>query len=95
MIPTIYYALGFIVYVFFNIVTFKTYSKKEGITKKFVLYMIFLYYSLLAAYVINVVDFGGSNGLEVMLQTLVFVLAGGLFLNFFYIDIIKEKDQEF
>ena len=95
MIPTLYYGLGFVVYVFFNIISFKTYSKKEGITKKFVLYMIFLYYSLLSAYVINLVDYVGNNSLEVMFQTLVFILAGGLFLNFFYIDIIKEKDQEF
>lgn len=95
MIPTLYYALGFIVYVFFNIFTFKTYSRKEGITKKFVLYIIFLYYSLLSAYVINMVDYSGSNSLEVTLQTLVFVFAGGLFLNFFYIDIIKEKDEKY
>jgi hypothetical protein len=96
MIPTLYYAIGFIVYIIFNIITFKTYSKKKEMTKKFVLYMIFLFYSLLAGYVISFVEKNaGATFLEISVQTVILILAGGLFLNFFYFDVIKDKEEEF
>ncbi len=96
MIPTLYYAIGFIIYIIFNIITFKTYSKKDGITKKFILYIIFLFYSLLAGYVISFVE-NNSGALfsEIMVQTIVLIFAGGLFLNFFYFDVIKDKEEEY
>ncbi|MDA3856336.1 MAG: hypothetical protein PF569_08820 [Candidatus Woesearchaeota archaeon] len=93
MIDGLYFGLGFVVYMIFNILTFKTYSKKEGITHKFALYLIFVYYSILAAYLINTVDSTGENMFEIILQIIIYVLAGFMFIRFYFMDVITENES--
>lgn len=93
MIDGLYFGLGFIIYMIFNILTFKAYSKKDGVTHKFILYLIFVYYSILSAYLINLVDFNGENRFEVVLEIIIYILAGFLFLRFHFMDVILEKES--
>ena len=52
MIDTMPYAIGFLIYVGFCLVTFNVYSQKKELTKIFVLIFIYLYYTALAGYLI-------------------------------------------
>ena len=95
MIGTMHFAIGFIIFIGFNMLTFRTYSKKPGITKKFILLTIFSFYSLLALYVINFVEtYNGSPLIEIIIQSLIFLVAGTIFLYFVYSDIIKSDNLD-
>ncbi len=83
MIDTMHFAIGFIIFIGFNMLTFRTYSKKPGITKKFILLAIFSFYSLLAIYVINFVEtYNESPLLEIIIQSLIFLVAASYFSLF-------------
>ena len=91
MIPTFYYFIGFLVYTGFNIITFNTFSKIEDeMKKKGGLVLIYFYYSLLAAYIMGIVDIEAS-GIEILFQTLVYIIAEGFFLWFNYKNIFLGK----
>lgn len=93
MIETKYYALGFLIYVIYMIYTFNVYSKKEGLTKVLILATIYFYYTLLAAYIIYIVDKSASL-FEQIVQVGIYMIAGGLILYYHYENNIKVKDDE-
>lgn len=95
MIDTIPYAVGFVIYILFNIITFDVYSKGKTYVNHMVLYMIYIYYTLLAGYVINLVEKGtGTEMWITFLQVIIYAIAGGLFMTFHYKAII-QKDKKF
>ena len=97
MINVYAFAVGFIVYIFFNIITFNVYSKKREVTNKHILFFIYVYYTLLAAYMIQLVDYSvvRENVLEVGVQILIFALAGGFYLTYYYNSNIAPQDEKY
>lgn len=94
MIDIMPYGIGFIIYVTFNIITFKVYSKGKTYVNHLVLYMIYLYYTILAGYVINLVE--STQGTEfwiTFLQVLVYAIAGGLFMIIHYKSTLKTDEK--
>jgi hypothetical protein len=93
MIDTTPYAVGFVIYVMFNLITFDVYSKGKEYVNHIVLYMIYVYYTLLAGYVINLVDGArGEEPLFIFLQVLAYAIAGGVFMVYHYkYEISKNK----
>jgi hypothetical protein len=91
------YTLGFVIYLFFCIITFKTYSKKEEMTKKYILFFIYIFYTILAGYVIQLVDYNflKNNIAEVIMEIAILAFGGGLYLFHYYNTIIKPKDQNY
>jgi hypothetical protein len=97
MIDLFPFAIGFVIYLFFNVTTFKVYSKREETTNKAILFLIYIYYTILAGYVIHLVDYNiiEQNYLEIFIQILLFVFAGGLFMIHYYISNIKPVDEKY
>lgn len=93
MIPTLYFAIGFVVYVAFIVATFKSYSLKREMTKGFYLVIFYVFYTFLAWYVINLVD-GESGQFAVLVQTGIYALLGGMFSYQYYNDNIKSIDDK-
>jgi len=93
MIDTLHYGIGFIIYVTFCLITFDAYSKKKEITKFFILIMIYVYYSILAIYVINFVDFNGTK-IEIFFQSMIYLFGCGLYLFQHYNYVIKKNDDD-
>ena len=101
MIETTPYAIGFVIYVFFNLITFNVYSKGKEYVNHIVLYMIYVYYTLLAGYVINLIDTTLVDGLYVkedplfiFLQVVAYAIAGGVFMVYHYkYEIEKNKEK--
>lgn len=92
MIDTLYYGIGFLVYIVFCIVTFDTYNKRKEHSNYLVLFMIYLYYTILASYVINLVDVQEGTMVR-FLEVMVYAIAGGLFMSYHYKQLL-EKDQK-
>lgn len=97
MINFIGFTIGFIVYIFFNITTFKVYSRNKETTKKYILFFIYVYYTILAGYVIQLVDYSIvlQNFFEVAIQIVIFAVAGGLYMVYYYNSIIAPTDKEY
>lgn len=93
MIETKYYAIGFIVYLVYMIFTFNIYSKKREMSNFFILFAIFFYYTLLAGYIINLVD-NSAEFYEKLVQIGIYAIGGALFLYLHYESNIKIKDDE-
>jgi len=93
MITIIYYSIGFLVYLSYSIFTFIVYSKKTGMTKSLALISIYLFYTTLAGYIINLVDRGASF-FEKFIQIGIYALVAGLVLNYYYNDIILKKEKK-
>jgi len=93
MIDTMPYAIGFLIYVGFCLVTFNVYSQKKELTKIFVLIFIYLYYTALAGYLISVVDYNASF-FEKFMQIFFYAMACGLFLWYHYENSIKQTEVE-
>ncbi len=95
MISTIPFVIGFIIYVLYSIFTFDMYSKKEGRTSPFILILIYIYYSILASYIISFVD-SNSSFFEKGIQIVIYIVCGGFFMFSHYIVSIKNiEDDEY
>ena len=92
MITTTYFALGFVFFIIFNMITFDTYAKKKESTNEFILMFIFIYYCLLAIYLINLVDIEGTF-IEILVQCMIFVIVGSIVMYNHYESVIKKKDD--
>ena len=90
MIPLVPYAIGFIIYVIFCLLTFEMYSRNKTMTKQPVLIFFYLYYSILAWYVIGIVD---ESTLEQIVQTVIYMIPGGFIVLYYYNTSIKPKDE--
>ncbi|MFW6233552.1 MAG: hypothetical protein ACOC16_02230 [Nanoarchaeota archaeon] len=97
MIDLFPFTIGFIIYLFFNIITFKVYSKKEETINKVILFLIYVYYTILAAYVIQLVDYSiiYKNYVEIIIQIVLFGIAGGLFMIHYYISHLKPMNEKY
>lgn len=97
MIEVKFYLIGFLIYIFFNFLTFNFYSKKEEITKKYILIFIYIYYGILASYIIYLVDFSPlkDNFFEIVIQSLVYLIACAIFLFSYYKNIILKNDEKY
>jgi hypothetical protein len=75
--------------------TFKVYSRKKETTKKYMLFFIYVYYTILAGYVIQLVDYSivRQNFLEVAIQIIIFASAGGLYMVHYYNSIIAPEEK--
>ena len=93
MIDTIYFAIGFIVYIGFGIITFDVYAKKKELTKIFMLIFIYLFYTVLALYLINLVD-RYADFIERLIQMAIYAVAGAIFLYSHYKTVIEKSDIE-
>ncbi|MCA9497051.1 MAG: hypothetical protein KC589_08965 [Nanoarchaeota archaeon] len=94
MITPLYFGIGFLIYVTFTVTTFKVYSQKQEVTKILVLWMIYFYYSILAAYVINLVTIG-EPFFEKIVQIAVYWIVCGVYVSYYYDSEIKEEEKEF
>lgn len=96
MIEIVDYAIGFIIYMAFNIMTFEAYSKKQEITNRYVLFLIYIYYSVIASYVIYLMDYNIElqNNMEIIMQSLVYIILAAFILYFIYQNIITLKDEK-
>ena len=92
MIDTIPFAIGFIIYTFMCVLTMDIYSKKEGMTSGFVLMFIYIYYSILAVYLISFVE-GGEDPFVILVESLIYLIACGLYLLSHYRSVIKVHDM--
>ena len=92
MIDTIPFAIGFIIYTFMCVLTMDIYSKKEGMTSGFVLMFIYIYYSILAVYLISFVE-GGEDPFVILVESLIYLIACGLYLFSHYRSVIKPQDM--
>lgn len=93
MIPAIPFAIGFVVYVIFCLITFNTYSKNRGMTQAPILFFIYFYYSFLAWYVISLVEGEDGTFFVVGIQTLFYIIPCGLLMMNFYKSKIKTEDD--
>lgn len=90
MIDALYYGSGFILYVVMTMLTINVYNKRT--TKNpsvFPIYFIYIYYTLLASYVINFVD-GDEIFLVKFAQMAIYAIAAGVFLFIHYKYILEE-----
>lgn len=95
MIDIFYYTLGFVLYQAFCIVTFDIYSRKEGETSPFILVFIYIFYSILVGSVISFVE-SGESFFEILVQILIYVLASGFVLYFYYKKVLTiEKEKKY
>ena len=94
MINSLYFGAGFVVYVLATMLTINVYNKRT--TKNpsvFPMYFIFLYYTLLAAYVINVV--GSEETFFVRLaQMAIYAIAAGIFFYTHYKYVLTETNYD-
>lgn len=93
MIEIKYYGFGFLVYLIYMLYTFNIYSKKEEITKGFILVIIYFYYTILASYIINLVD-SNATLFEKIVQIGIYMIAAGLVLIYYYQKNIKINDNK-
>jgi len=93
MIDTIHYTLGFLVYIIYCHVTFNVYLYKNDFSKFLTLIIIYVFYSILAGYIIFTVDLSGS-GLEKIIQSMIYFIAGGFYLYFNFDSRVKIKEEE-
>lgn len=95
MISLFTYTIGFLIYSLFCIITFNTFFKIEDeIKKKAGLLIIYIFYSLLIAYVIDFFDVS-SNSTQKIFQILVYITAEGFFLWFYYKDILIPNTEKY
>lgn len=96
MIELTNYALGFVIYMAFNVITFEIYSKQEGVTNKYVLGFIYIFYSILIGYIIHLVDYNPihNNMIEIIIEILMYYIASATFLIIYYKNVINNKGQE-
>ena len=87
------YALGFTIYMLFNVLSFEFYSRKKEDPNMMIFYMIYLYYTILAGYIINTVD-GTGTFWERFIQTLIYALAGGIVLFHHYVYVITKMNKK-
>lgn len=93
MIDSLLFIVGFVVYLVMAIVTFDAYSRKEGMTNKYVLFLIYIYYTVLAGYVISFVDKKAAPG-DVLYEIIVYAVLGGILFAFYYREVIRKRDIE-
>ena len=93
MIETFPFAIGFVIYTFFCVLTMDIYSRNPGISSGFVLAFIYIYYSILAVYLINLVD-GGEDFFVILIQSAIYLVACGLYLLSHYKSVIKPHDEK-
>jgi len=89
----IFYFIGFCIYLGFCILTFEVYSKKKEMTKIFSLIFIYIYYSILAVYVINLININ-EIFMEKLVDILIFIISAGFLLSRYYKKHIKFEDDE-
>jgi len=94
MIDTVPFALGFLFYAWYSIFTFNVYSKKEGVTKAYILFLIYLYYTILAGYVISFVD-SSASFMERFIQIGIYVIIGAIVMYYHYQSTIKEDNENY
>ena len=94
MINTVPFALGFLFYAWYSILTFDIYSKKEGITKVYILFLIYLYYTILAGYVISFVD-SYANFMEKFIQIGIYSIIGAIVMYLHYDSSIKKENGDY
>jgi glycerol-3-phosphate acyltransferase PlsY len=93
MIEPTYYGIGFIIYVFYILITFDIFSKKEGNKNIFIYILIYFYISLLAGYVINFVD-KTSGFFEKFVQMGIYFVIGGIIVFQHFNNINKDSELE-
>jgi hypothetical protein len=92
MIDSLYYGLGFVVYVLACMLTINTYNKKTIKNPSvFPMYFIYFYYTVLAGWLISRVDSAETFGI-VFAQIAIYAVAGAIFLYTHYGYILKEID---
>ena len=94
MIKTSYFVLGFIVYIFYTMITFNVYAKKEGLVKFFIFFIIYIFYTILAGYVISFVD-SNATFMEKLIEILVYSIVGGIFMLYHYESSIKKPSENY
>ena len=82
MIEISFYGAVFLIYCAFTIITFDMYSRKMEVTNPLVLVMIFVYYSILAGYVVSVLE-TSSDFFVLIIEMLIYFIACGL-ISFYY-----------
>lgn len=90
MINTVAFGVGFVVYVLFCLLTIDVYSKKKEINTMLVFPTIYVYYTILAAYVIN---FANVDALfwEKAIQVIIYALACAIVCFYYYENVIKQR----
>lgn len=93
MIDTIHFTSGFIVYIAFCIATYENYSKKDGVTNPLMITAFYFFYSMLAAYVINMIEYD-EKYFVVMIEIIAFISVGAVISFFYYTLVIAKEDEK-
>ena len=91
MIPVIPFAIGFVIYVGFCIVTFEMYSQKKEMTRLPVLVFFYIYYTLLSWYVIGILE---ESVVVQFIETMFYAIPCAFILLNYYNKNIKIKDKK-
>ncbi len=94
MIPIVFYTIGFVFYCAFCLVTFDVYSKKREHTNPLILSMIFVYYSILAAYIVSIME-TSTDVFVLSIEILIYVLGSGFLCFYYYNTAIRPKDSDY
>lgn len=94
MIPTTTYIIGFLLYIFFSTTTFNFISKTDKKNQFFKLLGVYVYYTLIIAYWISIVDINGSS-FEKIIQLFIYIFASSIFLYFYYKNIIEKGREKY
>jgi uncharacterized membrane protein YczE len=94
MINTLFYGIGFLIYAYYTMLTLDIYSKKEEETNVFVLFIIFLFYSILIGYVINFLDNNEKFYVKIV-EIGIYVIVNGIITAIHVFNYILPKDKEY
>ena len=92
MIDTIPFIIGFLIYITYTIITINIYSQGKKIDSNLIIFMLFLFYTALAGYVISFVD-AQSSIFEKSFQIFIYFLFGSITIYFQYKDRFFVKDN--
>lgn len=92
MLDPIVTAVLFVIYMIFLIITVEVYRQKGQIDNLFLIPSIYLFYTILIAYVIGFMDVDG-NIFEKAVQTLIFAFTAGIVMLINYRDKIVSKED--
>lgn len=93
MLATIPFTIGFFIYVIFNLLTIDYYSKIKVETKAQIIFFIYLYYTILAIYVINFTDSDGTFIVK-LIECIIISVAGGVVILHYARNIVLIREEK-
>ncbi len=90
MIPTLFFGIGFLLYCLVILITIDIYSRNYEYPNTKAIALIYIYYSLLAVYVLNLVDPTGRLS-EIFVQSMIYLVASAIVTLYYFDNVIKKR----